>query len=165
LQDAQRDAESAIKLADQMLLIDPDNRDVRHLRAILCVNWTQIIQEQVKAKFPNLNGHVMSVTEMRTLFREKDALRQLKEVVENFPYLWTAAYNGLEQSSMLQDDSHALWFYKELKRMDGGWQDFDYSPGDLLAISKEDGMTYFHIKYRDQLHIPNLVRSRQKKDG
>jgi hypothetical protein len=165
LQDAQKDAESAIKLADQILQNDPDNENVRHLRAILFVNWTQIIQEQVKAKFPNLNGTVMSVTEMRTLFREKNALGQLKEVIEKFPYLWTAAYNGLEQSSMLQDDSWALWFYNELKRMDCGFQDFDYTPGELVAISAERGMAYFHDKYRDQLHTPNPIRSRQKKDG
>ena len=164
LRNAQKDAESAIKLADQMLLNDPDNKDVRHLRAILFVNWTQIIQEQVKAKFPNLSGKVMSVTEMRRLFRETKALGQLKKVVENFPYLWTAAYDGLEQSSMMEDDSHALWFHRELTRMDPGFQDFDYSPGELVAISAEHGMTYFHNKYRDQLHTPNPIRSRQKKD-
>lgn len=82
LQTAQKEAESAIKLADQILLKDPENKDVRHLRAILFVNWTQIIQEQVKAKFPNLSGKVMSISEMRRLFRKIDALGQLKKVVE-----------------------------------------------------------------------------------
>lgn len=163
LQDAQKDAESAIELADQMLLNDPDNRDVRHLRAIIYVNWTQILLEQVKAKSPNLSGNVMSVTELKTLFRKENALAQLKEVVENFPYLWTAAYNGLEQSSMLEDDRHALWFYHELKRMDSGFQDFDYSPGELLPISEEKGMIYFCLKYRAQLHTPNPIRSSQKR--
>jgi hypothetical protein len=85
----------------------------------------------VKANFPNLSGKVMSISEMRRLFRKIDALGQLKKVVETFPYLWTAAYDGLEQSSMMEDDSYALWFHSELTRMDPGFQDLDYSPGEL----------------------------------
>lgn len=65
---------------------------------------------------------------------------------------------------MMEDDSYALWFHRESTRMDPGFQDFDYSPGELVAISVERGMAYFHSKYRDQLHTPNPIRSCQKDD-
>jgi hypothetical protein len=109
----------------------------------------------VKAHYPGRNGRVMTIEEKETLFENKKALPFLKELMIKFPYLWQAPFNGLEQASSLRKDEFALWFYNKLKWLDPGFQDFDYSPGEVLAISAEPGMAYFNAKYRDKLHIPN----------
>jgi hypothetical protein len=50
-----------------------------------------------------------------------------------------------------------------LKKLDPGFQSFDYSPGEVLAISAEPGMKWFSERYRDRLHKP-IVR-KQKVGG
>jgi hypothetical protein len=152
---AQANAEEGMKIADAILEQNPGDERVAHLRGFLFINWVQINQEQTKAGYKNLSGEVMTVAEKEKLFRERDALATLQALMIQFPYLWQAAYNGLEQASSMREDDYVLWFYNELKRLDPGFQDFDYSPGEVLAISAEPGMAYFHAKYRDQLHVPN----------
>jgi hypothetical protein len=126
------------------------------------INWTQIIQEQVKAGWENRFNKVMSPVELAALLREKEALLTLKNLLKDFPYLWQAAFNGLEQASMSRDDEYALWFFAELKRLDPGFQDFDYTLGEVSSISAEPGMAYFHAKYREDLHTPNKIQPKKK---
>jgi hypothetical protein len=155
LRAAQANAEEGMKIADVVLERNPSDERVSHLRGFLFINWIQIIQEQTKAGYANLSSKLMTAAEKEKLFRDQKALSTLKALMVKFPYLWQAAYNGLEQASSLREDDFALWFYTELKRLDPGFQDFDYSPGEVRPISAEPGMAYFYAKYRDQLHVPN----------
>lgn len=155
LRRAQANAEEGMEIADAILQQNLRNERISRLRGFLFINWVQINQEQTKFGYANLSGKRMTVAEKEKLFREQDALSKLKALIVDFPYLWQAAYNGLEQASSLHEDEFALWFYGELKRLDPGFQDFDYSPGEVPAISAEPGMAFFQAKYRDQLHVPN----------
>lgn len=156
-------AEEAIPIADAILQQDPEDRDVAHLRAILLVNWVQLLHEEAKKEYRNIPGKRMSQPELAALLRERQVLSMLKSLLAEFPYLWQAVYNGLELASSQmeladstqKDDDDALWFYETLKRLDPGFQDFDYTPGEVKAISKEPAMRCFHDKYRASRHIPN----------
>lgn len=155
LRAAQANAEEGMKMAGAIMQQNPRDEQIAHLHGFLFINWIQIIQEQEKAGYANLFGKPVTPAEKEKLFRSEKALARLKALMGKFPYLWQAAYNGLEQASSLRDDQYALWFYNELKRLDPGFQDFDYSPGEVTAISAEPGMAYFHAKFREQLHTPN----------
>jgi len=152
---AQKHAEFGKEVADRLLNIEPGNEQMSSLQAFLFINWIQIIQEQTKRGYENLSGKKMTFAEKEKLFRDHNALSTLQGLMGQFPYLWQAAYNGLEQASSLKDDVFAIWFYNELKRLDPGFQDFDYTPGEAVAISREPEMVYFHDKYRSELHIAN----------
>jgi hypothetical protein len=157
LRAAQANAEEGMKVAGAVMQKNPSDEQIAHLHGFLFINWIQIIQEQAKAGYANLSGKPMSPAEKENLFRSEKALERLKVLMGKFPYLWQAAYNGLEQASSLREDQYALWFYNELKRLDPGFQDFDYSPGEVAAISAEPGMAYFHAKFREQLHTPKSL--------
>jgi hypothetical protein len=104
--------------------------------------------------------------ETNRLLLEANALSALRQFLEQNPFLWQAAVNGLELASTLalsaksQDEMQhyereMLYFYEELKRLDRGFQSFDYSPGEVPAISKEPGMAYFSAQFRNRLHVDN----------
>lgn len=152
---AQECAQKGMEATDNWLRENPKDVRVAHLRAVMYVNWIQIHQEQTKAKLPTLSGRVMTTTQLDKMFRDERVLAKLVVLVRLFPYLWQALYNGLELASTLHEDRYAMWFYRGLKKCDSGFQDFDYSPGEVMPISKEIGMKYFAKKYRSTLHIPN----------
>jgi hypothetical protein len=155
LRAAQANAEDGMKMADAFMQQNSRDEQIAHLHGFLFINWIQIIQEQAKAGYANLSGKPMTPAEKEKLFHSEKALAKVKALMEKFPYLWQAAYNGLEQASSLRDDQYALWFYSELKRLDPGFQELDYSPGEVAAISAEPALAYFHAKFREQLHTSN----------
>jgi hypothetical protein len=163
LQDSQAHSERGMEVADEILRKHPEYEDIRHLRGLLFINWSQTILEQAKANWPDRNGRKRSLVGLNDDFRQNDVINTHKRILADFPYLWQAAYNGLEHSCVVRQDDDALFFHSELKRLDAGWQDFDYSPGEVLAISAEKGMSYFHNKYRDKLHIPNPTQQSKEK--
>jgi len=95
-----------------------------------------------------------TIREALELLRDRSALAAVRQFLADNPYLWQAAYNGLELASAFESDVDALWFYGELKRLDPGFQSFDYSPGEVPSLSNEPGMAWFCRRYRKQLHVP-----------
>jgi hypothetical protein len=152
---AQVSAEKGMKIADTLLEANRRDDRVARLRAILFVNWTMLILEQSKLGEKQLLGVKLNAAAAAKILRKENALTKLKAFVIEFPFLWQAVYNGLEMASSLREDDDAKWFYFKLKELDSGFQDFDYSPGEVASISKEEGMKYFHDKYRSKFHTPN----------
>ena len=158
LAEAEIECERALGLADEHLArvdVKPDDRDmIERLRPFLLINWLQLVAEQAKARYKR------TPEEAERLLRDRNALKALREFLEQNPYLWQVAYNGLETASILKSDSDALWFYERLKDLDPGFQSFDYSPGEVVSLSDEQGMAYFCQRYRERLHKPITSRKR-----
>jgi hypothetical protein len=113
-------------------------------------NWLIAIAGQAKFKLGR------SREETERILRDADAIKALKSFLKENPFLWQSAWNGLEIASTLKgDDEEMLFFYNELKRLDSGFQSFDYSPGEVPAISQEPGMAFFCERFRNRLHIDN----------
>ncbi|MFG1187886.1 hypothetical protein [Xanthobacter aminoxidans] len=156
---AQTAAEKGIVLADRLLQSEVHDGEatgrVKRLRALLVINLFQIYLEQYKRGYPNAAGQVVTCDQLKAQFLEQDALGKHWALVEEFPYLWQAIYNGLEQASFLEVEEPALRFYRKLVELDPGFQDFDYTPGEVDALSKEKQMAWFCERFRSTLHTPN----------
>lgn len=156
---AQTAAEKGIALADRLLQSEVHDGEatgrVKRLRALIVINLFQIYLEQSKRGYPNAAGQVVTRDQLKAQFLEQDALGKHWALVEEFPYLWQAIYNGLEQASFLEAEEPALRFYRKLVDLDPGFQDFDYSPGEVVSLSKEKEMAWFCERFRSTLHTPN----------
>ncbi len=152
---AQEHAEAGLRLAEASRAKKCNEDRVARLQAIFFVNWIMLILEQSKLGEKNLFSVKLKLEHGKQILRAENALVRLKCFVSEFPFLWQAVYNGLEVASTLNADADAIWFYTRLKSLDPGFQDFDYSPGEVLSISREEGMKYFHDKYRQKFHTPN----------
>jgi tetratricopeptide (TPR) repeat protein len=162
LADAEDECELAMQEADEVLLTNlaPKEREmIEQLRPFLLINWLQLIAEQAKEKYKR------TAAEAESLLRKRDAVQSLRKFLERNPFLWQAAYNGLEIASTLKSDGDALDFYKKLKELDPGFESFDYAPGEVRAISAEPGMAYFSQRYREQLHKPIIRKNAKRKVG
>jgi hypothetical protein len=151
LAEAETECERNIRMADEALIDDLSRDDrymVERLRVLLIVNWIALVLEQAK------RGYHRKVDEALVLLEERGALETLTRSLREYPYIWQIAYNGLDLASMLKRDAEALEFYQHLKRLDPGFQSFDYPPGEAPALSAEPGMAHFCRQYREQLHIP-----------
>jgi hypothetical protein len=128
--------------------------DEKHLLAkldhVLFNNWLVAVAAQPKL------GMGRSREETDGILREARVLSRLIEFLQENPFLWQAAWNGLEIASTLRgSDNEMLSFYNKLKELDSGFQSFDYSPGEVPSISDEPGMAYFCARFRDRLHVDN----------
>ena len=61
---------------------------------------------------------------------------------------------------MLRSEDDALYFYGKLMDLDPGFQSFDYSRGEVPALSEVPAMKWFCDRFRDTLHQPILPRKR-----
>jgi hypothetical protein len=162
LADAEDECELAMQEADDALLTDltPEEREmIEKLRPFLLINWLQLIAEQAKLNYKRTQA------DAEKLLRERNAIQSLRNFLEFNPFLWQAAYDGLEIASTLKLDDDALHFYGILKNLDRGFSSFDYSPGEVKAISAEPGMAYFSQKYRAKLHKPIIRKNANRKVG
>jgi hypothetical protein len=161
LSQAEDECQRGMLDADQALVTDltaEDRKMIEQLRPFLLINWLDLIIEQAKKGYKRTNEEAVE------LLRKSDALLALRGFLERNPFLWQAAYNGLETASTLKSDNDALWFYERLVDLDPGWQSFDYSPGEVVSISVEAGMAYFSQRYRQRLHRP-IIRNRKANGG
>jgi hypothetical protein len=123
---------------------------LKRLERVLFNNWLVAIAAQPKFEIGR------SRAETDKILREAGVLKRLKEFLEENPFLWQAAWNGLEIASTLKSaDDEMLFFYNKLKALDSGFQSFDYSPGEVPSISDEPGMAYFNNRFRLKLHVDN----------
>ena len=162
LGDAETECEAAMREADEALLTNlatEERNVIEQLRPFLLINWLQLIAEQAKLNFQR------TPAEAEKLLRERNAIQSLRSFLERNPFLWHAAYNGLEIASTLKLDGDALYFYGKLTELDPGFRSFDYSPGEVLAISAEPGMTYFSQRHREKLHQPIIRKTAKRKAG
>jgi hypothetical protein len=131
---------------------------LRKLDHVLFNNWLVAVAAQPKI------GMGRSREETDGILREASVLTKLSEFLNENPFLWQAAWNGLEIASTLKsDDDEMLPFYNKLKELDSGFQSFDYSPGEVPSISGELGMAYFCERFRDRLHVDNPEPTTKKK--
>jgi hypothetical protein len=162
LRDAKAHADKAINLIDSLIgeeasddLPEEDRKRLHNLRAFVEINRIQIIQEQSKKGYLGSDGEPVTPLKAQKIFRDCDALESLKKIVEAYPWIWQAIYNGLEIAATLAEDDYALWFHDRLTAIDPGFHDFDYPhSGEIRPISAEPGMAYFNAKFRATRHQP-----------
>jgi hypothetical protein len=157
----ERTGERGMLDADQALVTDltaDDRKMIQALRPFLLINWLDLIIGQAK------KGYKRTSEEGVELLRTRDALQTLRGFLEHNPFLWQAAFNGVETASTLKSDDDALWFYERLESLDPGFRSFDYSPGEVPSISAEPGMAYFSQRYRQRLHRP-IIRKEKANGG
>jgi hypothetical protein len=138
-------------------LTDEELINRKKLDYALFSNWLIAVASESKFK----SGRSKEVT--HGILKDADVVGVLKRFLEENKFLWQAAANGLELTSTLgSPDEDMLYFYDRLTALDPGFTSFDYSPGEVPAISNEPGMKRFHDKFRASLHKP-LVPATPKK--
>lgn len=97
-----------------------------------------------------------SSDELKDILNSMNGIDNLKNLVETKPYMWQAAYNGLEIASRLErDDATLKYFYGKLVEMDPGFRDLSYKPGEAKALNEEPAMSFFIDRIRTN-NIPKL---------
>lgn len=162
LRDAEAKADEGIDLANEIIKSAESAAERAHaarIRARLILNRYQIYLEQSENKYANASGRVMSRDDLVDLYRSEDALRKTADLLEEFPFLWQAAYNGLAQASYMHDGVWCLFFWTKLKSLDPGFQDFSYPPrGEVSPIN---AIAWFSEKYQE-MSIPNPSKETTK---
>jgi hypothetical protein len=135
-----------------------DQEILRRLDQALYNNWLCAVGEQMKFG--------RSRVEVRNILEKAQALESLKQFLEDNSYLWQAAANGLEIASSIESsDEWMLYFYNKLKEIDPGFQSFDYSPGEIPALSAEPELANFCARFRNELHIDNPPPARSTRSA
>jgi hypothetical protein len=80
----------------------------------------------------------------------------------DLPHEWRVPYNGLDTASRfgpysrglaktVSDDDLAL-FHSKLLEFDDAFEDFDFTPGEVLSINKNPGFAYFRERFKKNPH-------------
>lgn len=126
-----------IELCDTLPLKPEGRKNVHWLRPIIFLNWIQAVVEQQKL------GYLRTPDEVADVLRSADVIGMIRATLKDNPFFWQLVYNGLELASTLRDEAAAREFHGALVKLDPGFSSFDYSPGEVVSIRREPGMSYF----------------------
>lgn len=142
---AEEELSAGLLIIRQLLKDPPPDANQEQLECLEEIFFSNLM---ITVFFRSQHKHARSMDDVLKYLREQDAVGKLRKFLKSNPYLWQAAYNGLEFSSRLHaDDATMFWFYYRLCENDPGFTDFDYSPGEVASINAEDGMAYFRSRY------------------
>lgn len=141
LKDAENALRTGLKIIHEALqdpLLTKEYDKLHNLGEIMYMNL--VVTCVARSDFPG--GY--SNDELKEILNSMNSIDNLKKLVDTKPYMWQAAYNGLEVASRLErDDATLKYFYGKLVEMDPGFKDLSYKPGEAKALDEEPAMNFF----------------------
>ena len=121
----------------------PDQKLLRELDAWLFLNWTVAIALRLPS------DGTAAPEDDRTTLVACNAVERFKTALKEVSHEFRIAYNGLDVASRSRaPDADLAIFYTRLLYFDRQFTDFNYSPGEVLAIASNPDLAYFRERFK-----------------